>query len=77
MYKVYRINPDNDYVGFALVAAEDVTNANEIIQDFKTFDDDNTYNSYGYCFVDDDDLIEGLSSNIKGFILEEIYYHPY
>lgn len=77
MYKVYLVNPNVDYVGFALVAAEDATNANEIIEDFKTFDDDNTYDSYGYCFVNDNDVIEGLSSNIKGFILQEICYHPY
>lgn len=77
MYKVYLVNPNIDYAGFALVAAEDATNANKIIEDFKTFDDDNTYDSYGYCFVDDDDLIEELSSNIKGFILQKIYYHSY
>ena len=35
MYKVYLIRPSLEYEGFALVAAEDATNANELIADFK------------------------------------------
>ena len=35
MYKVYLVRPHLEYEGFALVAAEDAVNANELIADFK------------------------------------------
>lgn len=74
MYKVYFVRPDIDYKGFALVAAENAVNANELIAQFKEMDYNNKYNSYGYCYVSGDDVIEELSANRKGFILQEIYY---
>ena len=76
MYKVYLIRPSLEYEGFALVAAEDATNANELIADFKELDYDNKYNSYGYCYVSSDDVIKELSANRKGFILQDIYWCP-
>ena len=38
MYKVYLVRPNLTYEGFALVAAENATSANEIIADFKEKD---------------------------------------
>ena len=38
---------------------------------------DNKYDSYGYCYVGSDDVIKELSADRKGFILQDIYYHPY
>ena len=76
MYKVYLIRPSLEYEGFALVAAEDATNANELIADFKEQDYNNKYNSYGYCYVCEDDVIEELRANRKGFIIESIRYAP-
>ena len=55
------------------VAAEDATNANALIADFKEKDYDNGYNSYGYCYVGSDDVIKELSADRKGFILQEIH----
>ena len=77
MYKVYLIRPSLEYEGFALVAAEDAVNANELIADFKELDYNNKYNSYGYCYVGSDDAIKELSADRKGFILQEIHWHPY
>ena len=76
MYKVYLIRPSLEYEGFALVAAEDAVNANELIADFKEMDYNNKYNSYGYCYVCEDDVIEELRANRKGFIIESIRYAP-
>ena len=76
MYKVYLIRPSLEYEGFALVAAEDATNANELIADFKELDYNNKYNSYGYCYVCEDDVIEELRANRKGFIIKSIRYAP-
>ena len=73
MYKVYLIRPSLEYEGFALIAAEDAVNANELIADFKEKDYDNGYNSYGYCYVGSDDVIKELSADRKGFILQDIY----
>ena len=77
MYKVYLVRSDSDYKGFALVAAENAVSANELIAQFKEMDYNNKYNSYGYCYVSSDDVIEELSANRKGFILQDIYWHPY
>ena len=77
MYKVYLVRSDIDYKGFALVAAENAVSANELIAQFKEMDYNNKYNSYGYCYVSSDDVIEELSANRKGFILQDIYWHPY
>lgn len=72
--KVYLIKPDYNYEGFSLVAAENAASANELIASFKEMDYNNRYNSYGYCYVCEDDVIEELRANRKGFIIESIYY---
>lgn len=74
-YKVYRVYPrDCAYVGYSLVAAKSVEDANRIIQDFKDSDKGNVCDSYTYGEVSESDLIEDLISTREGIILEGFYY---
>lgn len=74
-YKVYQIYPRNcAYVGYSLVAANSVEDANRIIQDFKDSDKGNDRDSYAYGDVSESDLIEDLISTREGIILEGFYY---
>ena len=70
-YKVYQVYPcDCAYVGYSLVAASSVEDANRIIQDFKNSDPHNDRDSYAYGDVSESDLIEDLISTREGIILE-------
>ena len=60
MYNVYKIDAKACYDGFALVAAESVEDANEIISDFKA-EDPHTRDDYG-C-----DVIRELEKAWKAF----------
>lgn len=74
-YKVYRVHPCNcAYVGYSLVAANSVEDANRIIQDFKNSDPHNDRDSYAYGDVSESDWIEELISTREGIILEGFYY---
>lgn len=74
-YKVYQVYPrDCAYVGYSLVAAKSVEDANRIIQDFKDSDKGNDRDSYAYGDVRESDLMEDLISNREGIILEGFYY---
>ena len=74
-YRVYRVYPcDCAYVGYSLVAANSVEDANRIIQDFKNSDPHNDCDSYAYGDVSESDLIEDLISTREGIILEGFYY---
>lgn len=74
-YKVYQVYPrDCAYVGYSLVAAKSVEDANRIIQDFKDSDKGNDRDSYAYGDVSESNLIEDLISNREGIILEGFYY---
>lgn len=74
-YKVYRVYPcDCAYVGYSLVAAKSVEDANRIIQDFKDSDKSNDRDSYAYGDVSESNLIEDLISTREGIILEGFYY---
>ena len=74
-YKVYQVYPrDCAYVGYSLVAANSVEDANRIIQDFKDSDKGNDRDSYAYGDVSESDLIEDLISTREGIILEGFYY---
>ena len=74
-YKVYQIYPcDCAYVGYSLVAAKSVEDANRIIQDFKDSDKSNDRDSYAYGDVSESNLIEDLISTREGIILEGFYY---
>ena len=74
-YKVYQVYPcDCAYVGYSLVAANSVEDANRIIQDFKNSDPHNDRDSYAYGDVSESDSIEDLISTREGIILEGFYY---
>ena len=74
-YKVYQVYPcDCAYVGYSLVAARSVEDANRIIQDFKDSDKGNDRDSYAYGDVSESNLIEDLISTREGIILEGFYY---
>ena len=75
MYKVYKVEPQMHYHGMSLVAAESAVEANSIIADFKRDDTHNWNDSWGYCEVDESDVIEGLFSERKGIVLYGIYYY--
>lgn len=74
MYKVYKIHSMPHYEGFALVAANSAEEANEFIKSFKYSDRNNHCNSYGYCYIDENDLLDHLSSDIEGLIDQSIDY---
>ena len=75
MYKVYKVEPQMYYHGISLVAANSAVEANSIIADFKKNDTHNWNDSWGYCEVDESDMIEGLLSERKGIVLYGIYYY--
>lgn len=75
MYKVYKIEPQMYYHGMSLVAADSAEEANLFISDFKRYDTNNWYDSWGYCEVDESDAIEGLLSENKGIVFRGIYYY--
>ena len=75
MYKVYKVEPQMYYHGVSLVAANSALEANSIIADFKRNDTNNWYDSWGYCEVDESDVIEDVFSERKGIVLYGIYYY--
>lgn len=75
MYNVYQVYPcDCAYTGYSLVAAKSLEDANRIIQNFRDSDKGNDCDSYAYSDVSETDLIEELTSNSEGIILEGFYY---
>ena len=74
MYKVYHMNPGTCYDGFALIAAMSAEQANEYIANYKEQDASNVYNSYGWTYVYEDDVIENLTSSVGGIIYNYVYY---
>ena len=75
MYKVYKVEAQMYYHGMSLVAAVNAVEANSIITDFKRDDTNNWNDSWGYCEVDESDIIEGVFSERKGIVLRGIYYY--
>ena len=74
MFNVYKINSACCYRGYSLVSAECVEEANVIIKEFKEKDKDNICDSYGYEYVNESNIMEFISSNVKGIIEYGIYY---
>ena len=72
--KVYRVDPCAAYNGFALIAATSADEANKYIVDFKKRDANNKYDSYGWWYVDEDNVIEDLTATRCGIIFDHIYY---
>ena len=75
MYKVYKVEPRMYYHGISLVAANSAVEANSIIADFKKNDTNNWNDSWGYCEVDESDVIKDVLSERKGIVLYGIYYY--
>lgn len=75
MYKVYKVEPQMHYHGMSLVAAGNALEANSIIADFKRDDTNNWNDSWGYCEVDESDVIKDVLSERKGIVLYGIYYY--
>lgn len=73
-FNVYEISSTSDYHGYSLVAAKSASQANAFIEDFKKSDPGNIYDSMGYNFVDENDRISDIYSDISGFITHKIYY---
>lgn len=75
MYKVYKVEPQMHYHGMSLVAATCAEEANLFIIEFKINDTNNWNDSWGYCEVDESDVVEGVLSERKGIVLHGIYYY--
>lgn len=72
--KVYHMDPGVCYNGYALIAAESAEQANEMILDYKKSDPHNKYDSFGFCYVDEMDAIDSLTSSETGIIYNRVYY---
>ena len=73
-YKVYMINSNAHYIGKSLVAAESAEEANKIIDAFVHNDPHNHEDSWGYCHVDEGDVIEDIYAERKGILYYGISY---
>lgn len=74
MYKVYKIDSEIYYRGISLVAADNAKEANTIIDDYKKIDKNNSGDSWGYCRVDENDVIDGIFAEEKGIVYFGIRY---
>ena len=77
MYKVYEVIPREYYAGYALVAAHSAAEANEHISVLKECDPTNKYDSWGWTFVTEDDVIENIFAEKKVHILVCNYAYLY
>lgn len=73
-YKVYEVQSNGPYSGEALIGAKNIDDANEIIKDWKEIDKDNACDSWGWSYVDEDNLVDGLISVKHGIIVNHIRY---
>ena len=75
-YKVYEISPKlSCYRGLSLVATESAEKANQIIRKFINDDPNNNMDSWGYSYVAEYNIIEGLYSEQEGIVHMGIYYY--
>ena len=74
MYRVYKIDSGVCYHGISLVAADNKDEANDMIKKLKESDSNNTMDSWGYELVEEDDVIDGLYAEEKGFVYFGITY---
>ena len=74
MYKVYAVTAGCCYEGLSLVAADSAEESNQFIKKLKKDDKNNAQDSWGYYNVDEDDLIDGLYAEEKGFVYYGISY---
>lgn len=73
-YNVYEISSTGCYYGISLVAAKNVDEANDFIEEFKKEDASNMLDSKGYSYVDETDILEDVYSERKGIIMRRIRY---
>lgn len=74
MYNVYVIHSASCYDGVSFVAAENAKEANKFIQDRIKNDSANIADFWGYCFVDEDNMLEDVFATEKGFVFSGIHY---
>lgn len=74
MYQVYVCDSDMYYHGMSLIAAENAEEANKIIEEYKQYDKDNKFDSRGYCEVTEADVVECVTSDMKGIVYYGIRY---
>lgn len=74
MYKIYEVSPASYYYGYGLVAAHSAAEANEHIAVMKELDPTNRWDSYGWTFVSEDDVVENIYSDIEGIMRSNIRY---
>ena len=73
-FPVYKIYSKMHYGGSALVAANSAKEANEFIDSYKEIDKDNSGNSWGYSYVDEDDRLSYIFATCTGILDYGIYY---
>ena len=76
MNKIYIISSESGYIGESLIAASNAKEANAMITDFKKSDLYNQYDSFGYGYVTEDDVIEDAEIPHSGFLHHGIRYLP-
>lgn len=76
MNKIYVIPHESCYIGESLIAAPSAEEANKMISDWKKSDLYNQYDSFGYGYVDENDVIEGAEIPHTGFLHHGIVYLP-
>lgn len=70
-FKVYYIKPNSSYYrGFSLVAAENAEKANQFISSLKK----SYFDSLGYSFVSEFDVIKDVYSEKTGILKYGIFY---
>ena len=74
MNKIYKVDPATYYFGFALIAAPDAATANEMIAEYKASDPTNQWDSFGFTYVTEEDVIDDIYSNITSIIYNNIQY---
>lgn len=73
-YKCYIVYSTGPYSGMSIIGATDANHANELIRRFKEVDANNVANSYGYSYVDEYDVIDGVVSENDGILHYGISY---
>ena len=62
------------YLGFALIAAPDAAAANEMIAEYKANDPTNRWDSFGFTYVTEEDVIENIYSDLTSIVYNCIKY---
>lgn len=74
-YNLYLVDPSMGcYYGTAIISAKDAEDANQIINDFKNRDKDNSMNSRGYSNVSEGNIIEDAFGTERGILVYGIHY---